>query len=290
MAYMGDPHKAKQRWLKSKKIEEVKADLAAGKSLYKNAEEFWNNEYAENETGGVSQGDKFTLSNEASADLQKFIRWIERQYKGQQVFGPRSFVVDAGCGNGRNLLWMYENFGVNGLGYDISEEGIKSAKNKLPRQNSTNFATPSKEGEFQVQPIQFVVQNLNESIPVEDNKADLVIDAIASHVLRKEEREKYKQEVLRVLSTGSYYFLKSLLLDEDAHAKKMIRDYGANAGEENSYIHPTMGIFEHVPSEDELVNFYKDDFEIEKIERSHAHQVRGRANKRRYIVLYLRKK
>ena len=37
-------------------------------------------------------------------------------------------------------------------------------------------------------------------------------------------------------------------------------------------------------------NFYKDDFEIEKIERSHAHQVRGRANKRRYIVIYLRKK
>lgn len=277
MAYMGDPHKAKQRWLKSKKIEEVKADLAAGKSLYKNAEEFWNNEYAENETGGLSQGDKFTLSGEASADLQKFVRWLERQYKGQQIFGPNSFVVDAGCGNGRNLLWMYENFGVNGLGYDISDEGTKSASRKLKVLGGSEH-------------VKFLTRNLNESIPIEDGKTDLVVDAIASHVLRKEEREKFKQEVLRVLSVGSYYFLKSLLLDEDVHAKKMIREYGQNAGEDNSYIHPTMGIFEHVPTEEELIKFYQDDFEIEKIERSHAHQVRGRANKRRYIVLYLRKK
>jgi hypothetical protein len=51
-----------------------------------------------------------------------------------------------------------------------------------------------------------------------------------------------------------------------------------------------MGIFEHVPSEQELVDFYKDDFEIDKIERSFAHRINGKANKRRYIVMYLRKK
>jgi ubiquinone/menaquinone biosynthesis C-methylase UbiE len=267
MAYLGDPHKAKKSWERKNKIVQVKKDLAAGKSLYKNAEDFWNAEYGED-----GQGKNFSLSTEASEDLKKFVRWLERQYKGQQVFGPQSYVVDVGCGNGRNLLWMHESFGVGGVGYDISSEGIKSAEKKR------------EEG------LTFLVQNINQKIPCVDNKADLVVDAIVSHVLRKEEREKFKQEVLRVLSTGSYYFLKSLLLDEDSHAKKMIREYGEQAGEENSYIHPTMGIFEHVPTEAELVEFYKDDFEIEKIERSHAHQIRGRANKRRYIVLYLRKK
>jgi ubiquinone/menaquinone biosynthesis C-methylase UbiE len=267
MGYLGDPHKAKQKWVKEKKMEQVKADLAAGKSLYKNAEQFWNAEY-----GDDGEGKNFTLSTNPSEDLQKFIRWLERQYKGQQVFNKNSFVVDVGCGNGRNLLWMNSEFGVGGVGYDISSTGVNSAKNK--GQKGVNFTA----------------QNVNEKIPCEDNKADLVIDAVVSHVLRKDEREKFRQEVLRVLSTGSYYFLKSLLLDEDGHAKRMIKENGAQAGEENSYIHPTMGIFEHVPSEEELVNFYKDDFEIEKIERSHAHQVRGRANKRRYIILYLRKK
>jgi hypothetical protein len=167
---------------------------------------------------------------------------------------------------------MHERFGVSGVGYDISSEGIKSAgKGRNPN-------------------LHFITQNINQDIPAKDGQADLVIDAIVSHVLKKDEREKFKQEVLRVLSTGSYYFLKSLLLDEDRHAGRMIREYGKDAGEENSYIHPTMGIFEHVPTEAELIDFYKDDFDIEKVERSHAHQVGGKANKRRYIVLYLRKK
>ncbi len=268
MAYLGDPHRAKKTWQKKEKMAQVKKDLAAGKSLFKNAEEFWNKEYSQD------GGNNFSLSTEASEDLQKFTRWLERQYKGQQYFTNKSFVVDAGCGNGRNLLWMNENFGVSGLGYDISEEAIKNANKMVKNEIS----------------LKFIRQNLNQKIPVEDSKADLIIDAIASHVLTKNERLEFKQEVLRVLSTGSYYFLKSLLLDEDRHAIRMVKEYGAGAGEENSYIHPTMGIFEHVPTEEELINFYQDDFDIEKLERSHAHQVGGKANKRRYIILYLRKK
>lgn len=265
IAYLGDPHRAKQKWKKKELREKVVKDLKAGKSLFKNAEEFWNKEYM-NKTGS-----NFTLSEEAAEDLKKFTRWLERQYKGE-FFNNKSFVIDAGCGNGRNLLWMNSEFGVSGLGYDISAEAIKGAKKN---------ASPE---------LQFITQNLNQKIPIEDNKADLLIDAIASHVLNKEEREFFKSEVIRVLSTGSYYFLKSLLLDEDRHAARMIKEYGQSAGEDNSYIHPTMGIFEHVPTEEELINFYKDDFEIEKVERSHAHNVGGKANKRRYIILYLRKK
>lgn len=265
IAYLGDPHKAKQRWKKKEMREKVAKDLKEGKSLFKNATDFWDKEYASD------NGKNFTLSSEASSDLQKFTRWLARQYQGE-FFNKNSFVVDAGCGNGRNLFWMHENFGVKGLGYDISQVAINNLNKK------------------KINGVNFIVQNLNQKIPVEDNKADLVIDAIASHVLKKDEREFYKNEVVRVLSTGSYYFLKSLLLDEDRHAKRMIKDYGQNAGEENSYIHPTMGIFEHVPSEEELIDFYRQDFDIEKIERSGAHNVGNKANKRRYIILYLRKK
>ena len=83
-------------------------------------------------------------------------------------------------------------------------------------------------------------------------------------------------------------------MDDDIHSKNMIREFGKDANgeilEKNSYIHPTIGIFEHVPSEEELVDFYKQDFEIDKIERSFAHKINGKAAKRRYIVMYLRKK
>ncbi len=261
--YLGDPHKAKRKWLKKKKLEDSKSGKV------KDAKIFWDKEYSGEEKN-------FTLSEEASEDLQKFVRFLEREYKGQQPINKNTKFVDAGCGNGRNSFYLAENFGAKGIAYDISGEAIKQANAKLKNNPKLD--------------ISFSVQNLNEGIPEEDNTVDLVIDAIASHVLRFNERLFFRNEVLRVLTSGSYYFLKSLLLDDDSHAKQMIREFGQNAGEANSYIHPTMGIFEHVPTEEELVKFYEEDFFIDKIERSFAHRVNGRANKRRYIVMYLRKK
>ncbi len=276
--YLGDPHRAKLKWTKKKKEAKFLEDAKNGKLKASNAADFWDNEYKENKDGNT--GDKFSLSVFPSEDLQKFTRWLEREYKGQQPINRNSRFIDAGCGNGRNSFFLAENFEAVGVAYDISPEAIKSANNKLKELRIKNKNIN----------LTFLVQNLNQKIPVEDNSQDFVVDAIASHVLRKEERLVFKQEVLRVLSGGSYYFLKSLLLDDDSHAKQMIKDFGKVSGEENSYIHPTMGIFEHVPSEEELVKFYEQDFYIDKVERSFAHRVNGKANKRRYIVMYLRKK
>jgi len=267
--YLGDPHKAKRKWQKKEKIEKEKKDSLKIPKNFNNAKAFWDNEYS------IYGGDKFTLSTEPSEDLVKFTRWLAREYKGQEPLNKETKFIDAGCGNGRNSFFLSENFGCTGLGYDISSKAIESANKKLKTKKL---------------PLKFIEQNLNHMIPVGDNSQDLVIDAIASHVLRKEERDFFKSEVLRVLSSGSYYFLKSLLLDDDSHAKSMIKDFGGNAGEENSYIHPSMGIFEHVPTERELTEFYEKDFFIDKVERSFAHRVNGRANKRRYIVMYLRKR
>ncbi len=269
--FLGDPHKAKKKWLKKKQQKKFLEDAQNGKLKTTNAATFWDNEYSSEE------GDKFSLSTESSEDLQKFTRFLEREYKGQEPINRNSKFIDAGCGNGRNSFFLAENFGAQGIGYDISSEAIKTANKKL------KTLSPDIK-------LNFLVQNLNEAIPAEDNSQDFVIDAVASHVLRKEEREFFRNEVVRVLSSNSYYFLKSLLLDDDSHAKQMIRDFGKSAGEENSYIHPSMGIFEHVPTEDELIKFYENDFHIDKIERSFAHRINGRAAKRRYIVMYLRKK
>jgi SAM-dependent methyltransferase len=242
------------------------------KNKIQSAKNFWNNEYAKKD------GDKFSLSTEASEDLQKFTRWLKREYKDEYINKWTKF-IDAGCGNGRNSIWLAETFGAKGIGYDISENAIKEAKNAshfLPQEKSKNLT--------------FFVQNINGKIKAEDNSQDLVLDMIASHVLRKEERIFFKSEVVRVLKSGGYYFLKSLLLDDDFHAKKMIKEDAGASGEENSYIHPTMKIFEHVPTEDELIAFYENEFDIEKIEKSFAHKIKGRANKRRSITMYLRKK
>jgi SAM-dependent methyltransferase len=240
------------------------------KSMNQNGKNFWNKEYSEKD------GNKFSLSDNSSEDLQKFTRWLKREYK-DDFFNKHTVFLDAGCGNGRNSLWLSETFGSKGVGYDLSEIAIKSANQKKYEQKIENNLT-------------FYVQNLNQPIKLENESQDVVLDMIASHVLRKDERVVFKNEVLRVLKSGGYYFLKSLLLDDDYHAKKMIRDDAGKAGEENSYIHPTMNIFEHVPTERELHAFYENEFDIEKTEKSFAHKIKGKANKRRSITMYLRKK
>ena len=266
--YLGDSHKAKRKWIQKDK--NAKSAKKAASQNFKNAKEFWDSEYRVG-------GENFTLSDAPSSDLVKFTRWLDRQYEGQNVINKNFYFVDAGCGNGRNAIFLAENFGAKGIGYDISSEAVKSAENKVKLLLRAGTSVN----------VEFIVQNLNQEIPAASYSVDLVIDAVASHVLKDNERQFFKQEVLRVLTTGSYYFLKSLLLDDDKHAKDMINKYGDG---QSSYTHPTMGIYEYVPTESELVSFYEKDFHIDKIERSFAHKVRGRANKRRYIVMYLRKK
>jgi SAM-dependent methyltransferase len=254
-----------------KKIKSEKRDNR--RDNFGKAKTFWNKEYKQK---GVGDNAKFNLSTEPAEDLKKFTRWLERN-TFENYINNKTFFVDAGCGNGRNAIFLNGNFDAKGIGYDISEEAIQQAKEGLQRETGK-------------QEINFFPQNLNAKIQADDESTDIVLDMIASHVLRKDEREFFKTEVLRILKQDGYYFLKSLLLDDDAHAKQMIRDDAGKAGEENSYMHPTMGHFEHVPTEKKLRGFYEQEFFIDKVERSFAHKIKGKPNKRRYIVLYLRKK
>jgi SAM-dependent methyltransferase len=176
-----------QRDLKELQKNEKKSKIQKSKNLGKN---FWNKEYSQTDS------DKFSLSENPSEDLQKFTRWLGREYKDEYINKYTKF-IDAGCGNGRNSIWLSETFGAKGIGYDLSEIAIKNANQKKLEKKLENN-------------LNFFVQNLNQPIKAENNSHDLVLDMVASHVLRKEEREYFKNEVLRVLKSGGYYFLKSL--------------------------------------------------------------------------------
>jgi SAM-dependent methyltransferase len=81
--------------------------------------EFWDKEY--------KTGEHLALSSGVSEDLEKFCRFVDRK-EGKKHFNVTGLAVDMGCGNGRNLIWLSESFGMRGVGYDISGEAIKQAK------------------------------------------------------------------------------------------------------------------------------------------------------------------
>lgn len=222
---------------------------------------FWDHEY--------SSGGHLKLSDDASEDLKKFTRWLIRQTK-KEFLNPLGSVLDMGCGNGRNLIFLAEEFGMHGVGYDISAAAIKQAQAA-----SVNYK------------IDYAAKSMAGDIPLPDNSQTIVLDMMASHFLNEKERAHMRDEIFRVLKPGGWLFIKTFLRDGDLHTKRLLREFPAK--EEGSYVHPVMGVPEHVYFESELEDFLEDKFTIHKVYRSHKHVSHGKALKRRTISLYAQK-
>lgn len=225
---------------------------------------FWDQEY--------SDPRHLKLSTVPSGDLLKFFRWNERQ-KEPLVLDRKSFVVDLGCGNGRNIIYISTNAGVHGYGCDISESAIAQAK-KASVVGKTKLD------------LAYEVRSVAGTYPdIADESVDMVLDMMVSHFLRSAEREVLIKEVYRMLRPGGFYIFKTFLADEDLHVKKLLQERPAD--EPGAYIHPEMNVYEYVYTEAEVKRVMEPYFDIHKIEKSHKHISHG---KRRSMILYLEKR
>lgn len=222
---------------------------------------FWDQEY--------TNPKHLKLSSKESEDLAKFTRWLIRRER-QDLLTEESSTIDAGCGNGRNLIFLAQEFGMKGIGIDISSAAIAQAKKAS-----------------EIYDIIYHVDSAEKPMPAENNTQALALDMMTSHFLNKTGREKLRDELYRSLKPGGYLFMKTFLRDKDLHTERLIRE--KPGPEEGSYIHPVMGVAEHVYSEKELVDFLSEKFIVRKIYRSHKHAFKGRAKKRRTISIYAEK-
>ena len=227
-----------------------------------NKRNFWNQQY--------KKPTHLELSDEPAEDLEKFCRFLERRTK-RALLNVTTQAVDIGCGNGRNLIYLSRTFGMRGMGYDLSSEAVAQATH-----NAAGL------------PVAFHVQDLRKPIPLPDASCTIALDMMASHILKKNERDALMYEVLRVLKPGGWLFFKSFLLDDDANAARMLRE---NPGpEEGMYIHPEIGHAEYVWTLSAIRDQYEDFFTIHKIDKSYKHRrVDGSPWKRRTVCVYLEK-
>ena len=154
---------------------------------------FWDQEYA-------SGGEHLALSSDESEDLAKFVRWQARQ-KDEVQLDRAAEVLDLGCGNGRNLIYLARELGAKGIGYDISNAAIGEAR---------------RAGEGL--PLTFEARSIAGEIHLPDSSKDLVLDMMTSHFLNANEREFLRDEIYRILRPGGWLFMKTFLRDEDLHA------------------------------------------------------------------------
>jgi SAM-dependent methyltransferase len=222
---------------------------------------FWDQEY--------SKAEHLALSDEASGDLEKFTRWLERE-TGRTILNPTSSVIDLGCGNGRNVVYLAKTFGMHGIGYDSSSAAIKEAERLSQGCN-----------------LRYSVRSMAGALEVNDASQMLALDMMSSHFLNAAERLMLRDEIFRVLKPGGYLFMKTFVSDGDLHTKRLLAE--RPGPEPGTYIHPVIGVPEYVYSEDELTEFLNEKFIIHKVYLSHKHVSRGRALKRRTISVYAQK-
>lgn len=226
----------------------------------KKQKNFWDKEYA--------QASHLAMSDTHSEDLEKFTRFLQRK-SGKQLLNVTTKLVDVGCGNGRNAIFLAREFDMHGLGYDLSDEAISAARKAA-------------EG----LPLTFEKRALTDPIPLPDESVTIALDMMASHVLNRAEREALRAEILRVLKPGGWLFFKTFLRDGDRNAEALLKEFPGT--EEGTYIHPEIKIPEYVSWESDIYDFYEPYFTVHKLERSHKHiNKRGKAWKRRTASVYL---
>ncbi len=219
---------------------------------------FWNKEY--------KKAGHLALSNNPSEDLEKFARWLIRNGDSDS-FKANPSVLDLGCGNGRNLIYLAKNYSIKGIGYDISGEAVEQAKKMSVGLN-----------------LKYEARSIAGHINLPDQSQDLILDMMTLHFLTAPERKELIAEISRLLKPGGWFYFKTFLRDEDIHAERLLRENPAE--EKGSYIHPKIGVAEHVFTEEEIKEMLKENFDIHKMLRSHRHRENGHAAKRRSISVY----
>ncbi len=212
-----------------------------------------------------------SLAIEPIQSVKDWVRFLRRE-KGVEFSGLK--ILDLGCGNGKNSLYIAEQGEGNEVfGIDISKTAIEYA-NKLAAEK--NVSATFKQGSIGV------------ALPQSDNIYDIALDVTSSNSLSEKEREMYLKETARVLKPGGHFFLRTLCKDGDAHAKTLIKTHPGK--EKDTYTMPDLGLTERVFTKEDVIATYSPFFTILNIEKeTHYTKFNNRSYKRNFWVVCMEK-
>lgn len=139
----------------------------------------------------MNQWDKIYQSekDKSSSPLQSFDDIIV-YYKKNDV----SSILDLGCGSGQHSLYLAKK-GFNVTGFDISNEAIKLAKDRLSKNKEKKLSITFRQG------------SMHTRLPFEDGSFDAIVCLRTLNHGTKKQIKKTISEMYRVLKNGGYVFL-----------------------------------------------------------------------------------
>lgn len=211
-----------------------------------------------------------SLGAEPTQSVKYFFRWVRKNKVSP--LDESSVLVDVGCGTGRHALYAADTFGMRTYGIDTSRTAIEYAKREAKaREVSANF----------------VVGDVTQILPYENDFADVVLDATCSPSVRPLAIDIFWNEVSRIAKRGALLYSRQLILDGDDNAKFLLKE----SGKVDEYLHPTLGHFERVEPFETITKRFSLFGEILFSEKEWGYQtVAGKKYKRRYGVWYVRLK
>lgn len=166
-------------------------------------------------------------------------------YEGLLNFAQLTPVLDVGCGNGRNAIYLAAK-GCNVHAVDASEVALGYARE---RTNAEGLADK----------IQFYNLVLTRHWPFPDNYFALALDAyVFCHLLNRQERETYRGELRRLLRPSGVLYSAVFCVDDEYYRELMDSNDKGN----RIVLDHRNGIRKHLYTEDEFRNFFSAEFRV----------------------------
>ncbi len=151
----------------------------------------WDNTYSSNKKVWGDQPSQLAVL------AMNFLKESDQFKKQQDIF-----ILDLGCGYGRDAIFLAQNLPCHILGLDNSEKAIEMARESLP-----------KELEKRIELLCYDFSHVTD-------KYDVIFVSNLYHLLKPEERQKLRETIKRCLKTGGQLFLSAFSIRDPQHFGK----------------------------------------------------------------------
>ena len=144
--------------------------------------EMWNKEYGEHQI----------IPSSTREDPSKVLVLASKLMPFGGGNGTR--ILDAGCGNGRNAIWLAKRFNVKRVyALDSSRRALEEVTRK------------TREAHVEER-VEILESSLAHPLPFTDGYLDIVIDSYVSFDLPTKIQRRYWEQLRRILADGGFYF------------------------------------------------------------------------------------